>query len=146
MREEINKRKKEKWFDVWFNIEVLGVNEDVVTSSLKKHVEKMSRVKDVFVYEKEFKPAEKVKNPLKNIEEAYSQVVSVKFFVKRLSTLLNVVLTYGPSSIEILGPDRKDIEIGEVQDIANVLAGLVHQFAAAGAGGIVITPDEAKQN
>lgn len=142
IRDEIKKRRKESWLEVWFSIEVLGIDENIAKDSLSKHIEKLSRVKDTFVYEKEFKDIKKVKNPLKDVEEAYSQVVNVKFFVRTLPILLNIVLTYGPSSIEIMGPDKKDVNAAEIQDIANVLAGLVHQFAAAGAGGIVITPEE----
>ena len=145
IKDEISRRKREKWFDAAFAIEVLGINEDVAKSSLEKHVEKMSHVKDMFVYEKKFMEIKRVQNPMKGVEEAYSQVVNVKFLVKKLSTLLNVVLAYGPSSVEILGPEKKDIDIGEIQDVSNVLAGLVHQFAAAGAGGIVITPEENRQ-
>ncbi len=142
IRDEIKKRRKESWLEVWFSIEVLGIDENVAKDSLTKHIEKLSHVKDTFIYEKEFKDIKKVKNPLKGVEEAYSQVVNVKFFVRTLPILLNIVLTYGPSSIEIMGPDKKDVNAAEIQDIANVLAGLVHQFAAAGAGGIVITPEE----
>ena len=143
-KDEINKRKKDKWFEVSFTIEVLGMDEQITKTSLAKHIEKMSHVKDIFVYEKDFLDVKHVKKPMKGVEEAYSQVVRVKFLVKKLSTLLNVVLTYGPSSVELLGPDKRDVDASEVQDIANVLAGLVHQFAAAGAGGIVITPEEKK--
>jgi len=34
------------------------------------------------------------------------------------------------------------MKIDEVQNIANLLAGVIHQFAAAGVGGIIITPDK----
>ena len=54
--------------------------------------------------------------------------------------LLNAVMTYGPSAIEIVGPNKEEIDISEMQNVANTLAGVVHQFAAAGIGGIVITP------
>ena len=142
MNDEIKEKRKEKWFEVWFNIEALAVSRDVVESALNKHVEKMKGVRDIFIYEITFSEIIKVDKPMKNIEEAYSQIVKVKFFVKTLSTLMSVVMTYGPSSIEILGPDKKDISVAETQDIVNLLAGIVHQFAAAGVGGIVITPDK----
>ncbi len=145
MKDEINRRRKENWFDVWFSIEALAVDESTVKSALEKHAEKLSHVRDVFVYEKQFKEIKKVETPLKGIDSAYSYVVSIKFLAKTLSTLLNTVLTYGPSAIEILGPHKKDVDVGEVQEISNVLAGLVHQFAAAGVGGIVITPEEKKK-
>ena len=145
MEDEIKKMKKEKWLDVWFTIEALGVSEEIVKSSLEEHVEKLCRVKDVFVYEKGFKDVKKVEKPMRNIDTAYSYVASVKFFTRTLSTLLGVVLTYGPSSVEIMGQAKKEIEMGEAQEIANVLAGLVNEFAAAGVGGIVITPPDDKR-
>ncbi len=142
MNDEAKEKRKEKWLEVWFSIEALAVDREVVEDALKKHVEKMKSIRDVFVYEAEFSESIKVEKPMKNVEEAYSQVAKVKFFVKSLSLLISVVMTYGPSSIEIIGPDKKDINLAETQDIANLIAGVVHQFAAAGAGGIVITPDK----
>jgi hypothetical protein len=144
LRDEIAKRKRDNWYDVFFAIEALGMTEEIVSSSLRRHAEKLSHVKDLFVYEQEFTSIDKIRNPMKNVEEAYAQIVKIKFFVKDLATLLRVVLTYGPSSVEIMGPRKKDIDMGEIQDISNILAGLVHQFAAAGAGGIIITPEEKK--
>lgn len=142
MNDEIKEKRKEKWFEVWFSIEALAVNKDVVENALKKHVEKMGKIRDIFIYETDFSETIHVKKPMKHIEEAYSQIVKIKFFVKSLSTLISVVMTYGPSSVEIIGPDKKEINIAETQDIVNLLAGIVHQFAAAGVGGIVITPDK----
>ena len=102
----------------------------------------MGNVRDILIYEKEFTDAIKVEKPMKNVEEGYSQVVKVKFFAKNLMTLISVVLTYGPSAIEVLGPDKREMRIDEIQNIVNLLAGVVHNFAAAGVGGIIITPDK----
>ncbi len=137
---DIKEKRKEKWFEVWFSIEALAVKKDVVETALERHIEKMKKVKDILVHDVEFSETIKVEKPLKNVEEGYSQIAKVKFFAKDLSTLISVVLTYGPSAIEIIGPDKKEMKIDEVQNIVNVLAGIVHQFAAAGVGGIVITP------
>jgi hypothetical protein len=142
LKEEINKRRKDKWFEVAFGIEVLAVKEDVAGDSLNKHVNKLSKEPWVFVYEKKFSEIQRVENPMKNVELAYSQIVSLKLFVKNLSTLLHIVMLYGPSSIEVLGPNKKEVELGEIQHVANNLASIVHQFAAAGVGGIVITPEK----
>ena len=144
IKDEISKRRKEKWFDVWFSIEAVGVTEDVVKTSLEKHVQKMSSLNSIFVYEKNFLEIKKLDKPFRGVENAYSYVVDVKFFAKNLTTLMGIVMTYGPSAIEILGPDRYDISVSEAQDICNMLAGIVHQFAAAGIGGIVITPEGKK--
>lgn len=142
MEEQIKEKRKEKWFEVWVSIEALAVEKDVVEAALSKHIEKMGNVRDIFIYEKEFTEAIKVENPMKNVAEGYSQIAKVKFFAKNLSVLISVVMTYGPSAIEILGPDKRELRIDEVQNISNLLAGIVHQFAAAGVGGIIITPDK----
>ena len=142
MDDEIKEKRREKWFDVWFSIEALAVGKEVVESALRKHVEKMGDVKDIFIYETEYSDTIKVENPMKDVKEGYSQIVKIKFFAKDFSTLISVVMTYGPSSIEIIGPDKKEMKISEAQNIVNLLAGIVHQFAAAGVGGIIITPDK----
>jgi hypothetical protein len=145
VNDEISRCKKEKWFEVLFSVEALGVTEDVVKNSLEKHIEKLSHIKELVVYEKKFSEIKHVKNPMQGVESAYSYFVNVRFFAKTMSTLLNVVLIYGPSSVEVLGPNKKEIDMSEAQDICNVLAGMVHQFAAAGIGGIVITPEEKRK-
>jgi len=140
LHDEIKRRKKDNWFDVWFAIEALGVNKDIVESSMKNHINNLTSVKDALVYETKFSDIIHVEKPLKGVDEGFSQVVEIKFFAKDLTTLLSIVMTYGPSAIEIMGPNKKDISISEVQNISNIVAGIVHQFAAAGIGGIVITP------
>jgi hypothetical protein len=137
---DVEKARKNGWIEAWFAIEVLGASTEVVDSSLKKHVEKMSREENVLIVKTEFKPTEEVKNPPKPLERGWSQVVNVTLFAKDLQTLINVVLKYGPSAIEIIAPKSKQINADEIQNIANSLAGLLHQFAAAGIGGMVITP------
>jgi hypothetical protein len=51
LQEQIKEKRKEKWFEVWFSIEALAVDKDVVEKALKKHIEKMSKVRDILVYE-----------------------------------------------------------------------------------------------
>ena len=137
---EIRKKREEGWIDAFFMIETLAIKKDLVENSLKSHIEKLSKVSKIFVYETKFSETKKVQNPLKNIKEAYSQIVDVKLFIKDVPTLINAVILYGPSSVEILGPDKKEFKLGEMQDVSNLLASLVHQFAQSGVGGIIISP------
>ncbi|MEM7826912.1 MAG: hypothetical protein QXQ40_01665 [Candidatus Aenigmatarchaeota archaeon] len=130
------------WLKVWFAIELMATNKEFTEKVLKEHVENLSKAKNVLVLEKDFKSVEKVKNPPKNVQEAYSQVVEVKLLVKDLFTLINIIIAYGPSAIEILEPNEKRIRIDEIQNIANTIASLIHQFAQAGVGGIVISPSK----
>ncbi len=142
LKENVNKHRKEKWIELALGIEVLAIRADVAQSSLKKHVTSLSKENGVFVYDTRFSEIQKVDNPMKNVEQAFSQVVHLKLFVKNISVLMQVIALYGPSSIEVLGPNKKEIDLSEVQNIANNLASIVHQFAAAGVGGIVITPEK----
>jgi hypothetical protein len=144
LHEQIKQKRKEGWIEAWFAIETLGLKKEMVEESLQNHIEKLSNVPDTLVYEKNFKDIELVKTPLKNVNEAWSYVCEIRLFVKNLYTLLNIIYMYGPSAVEILNPASKEMKIDEMQDIANTLAGLIHQFAAAGIGGIIITPEKKK--
>ena len=136
--EEMEKRRG--WIKTWLVFEVMATNRELTEKALKEHIEKLSKIKEVFVFEKNFKSIEKVENPPKNVPEAYSQIAEIKLLVKNLFTLISIVVTFGPSAIEILEPKELKVKIEEVQNIANTLAGLVHQFAQAGIGGMVIQP------
>ncbi|MBI4162896.1 MAG: hypothetical protein HY513_04380 [Candidatus Aenigmarchaeota archaeon] len=142
LKDEINKRKKEEWIEAWLSIEALAVSKETVESSVKSLIENLSRFPGVFVYEHKVHEAVLVKNPMKGVEEAYSQIADVKLFAKDLITMLNISAVYGPSAVEIIGPKKKTVEMGEIQNTCNALAALVHHFAAAGVGGIVIAPQK----
>ena|SRR3989344_5101586 len=145
VKEEIKKRKKEGWIEAMFSIEVLAIKEDVVRDSLSKHIDELGKVFGVFLYEKTFSDSTLVKNPLKGVEEAYSQIANIRFFVKDVLTLASLAITYGPSSIEIFSPSEKSISMSDLQNMMNLISGVIHQFAAAGMGGIVIAPAKSRE-
>jgi hypothetical protein len=128
------------WIKAWFAIEMMAVDKEVTETSLKEHIDNLCSAKEVFVFEKKFKPVDKVEKPMRDVAEAYCQVAEVSLFVKDLFTLINIVAAFGPSSIEILEPKEIKVRVDEVQSMANLIAGLMHQFASAGVGGIVFTP------
>lgn len=142
LQEEVKKRKKDKWLEVWFAIEALSIEKEKTESALATHIEKLKNTRDTLVFETTFKEITKAENPIKNVKEAYSQIVDVKLMVKNIYTLFILTMLYGPSSIEILSPEKIELNLDELQDTANLIAGVIHQFASAGVGGIVITPDK----
>ncbi|MFC2143433.1 hypothetical protein ACFLQN_03470 [Candidatus Aenigmatarchaeota archaeon] len=143
-REKVEKFRKDEWIEASFSVEALGIDKETVETALKEHIEKMKKIKSVFVYETEYKETIKVEKPFKNIDIAYSQVVELKLFMKDMYSLMTAIVLYGPSALEILSPEHKEIKLNEIQNIAVSLSSLVHQFAAAGAGGIVMTPEKKK--
>ena len=135
------KIKKDEWIRATMMIEVLAVREDTTKSALEKHVEALSKEKQVIMYRKDFGKIIGVMNPLPNnpnIKEAYSQVVELECAVRRYEDLIQIVMHYGPSSVEILEPTKLKLDLGEAQGILNSVSDLIHKFVAAGVGGVVI--------
>lgn len=145
MKEDLDRKRREGWYDAIFMIEALGASEEILTQTLKDHIDKLSRTPDTVVYETNYSEIQKVEKPIQNLDVGYSQFVEVKLLAKTLFMLLNAVMLYGPSSVEVLSPNSREIKIDEVQNTVNILAGVLHQFAASGMGGIVITPKDVKK-
>lgn len=135
----MEKRMKDGWIKSNVMIEVLAVNEETARESLKKHVEKMGKENHVMICHKNFRKIEKVKNPLPNIQEAFSNVVEVEMLTMNYDKLVYMIMAYAPSSVEILEPEHIKLDMGEAQAILNSVAELIHKFAAAGLGGVIIS-------
>ncbi len=137
--EELQKKIKEGWIRVWMMVEALAISEDAVKSALEKHIEKMEREKNFIVYKKEFGKVHKVQNPLPNIEEGYSYVVELECLSKNFERIIHIVMNYGPSAVEILEPEKIEMDMGEAQGILNAIAEILHRFAASAGGMLVST-------
>ncbi|MBI4019946.1 MAG: hypothetical protein HY367_01330 [Candidatus Aenigmarchaeota archaeon] len=139
LEEKVKKRIKDGWIRTWMMIEVLAVTEEAAKTALQKHVEMMDReTARSMIYKKHFKEAQKVEKPIPHIESAYSLVVEIEMVAQDFETLAYLVMNYAPSAVEILEPDTVKMDVGEAQGILNSLAEMVHKFAAAGVGGIIV--------
>lgn len=148
----IKEKQKNGWLKAWFAIEVIAIRKDLAIDSIKKHIERMCKAKHILIVDVVYsEPIEskdipaKIKDKLENDAKAYSVTAEVTFFCKSLSTLLELVMMYGPSAIEVLEPKAIVVNVDEAQNIANVISGMLHQFAAAGVGGMVISTDQSKK-
>ncbi|MFQ6009691.1 MAG: hypothetical protein ACE5J7_01040 [Candidatus Aenigmatarchaeota archaeon] len=126
------------WIRAWLAFEALAISEEVTKKSLESLFNKMEADKKVKVYKKDFSEVKKVENPMPGVKEGWSQVINMEMVVKRFDELVNFVIEYGPSSIEILEPKKLITEMGEAQIILNSVAEMIHRFAAAGVGGVVV--------
>ncbi len=139
LMEKVRKKLEEGWIKSWMMIEVLAVTESAAKSALEKHIKKMEREDKTIIFKKDFKKVIKVENPLPNIKEAYSHVVELELVTETFEKLMYLVMVYAPSSVEILEPENIKIDAGEAQSILNSIAEMIHRFAAAGVGGMVIS-------
>ena len=128
----------EGWFDVWMAFEGLAVKPEVIKTALESLTQRLEEDPKCKVYSKEFLEPVKVEKPIKGIEEAWSEVANIKIVSKNFTDLIQIVIEYGPSSIEVISPPKKEIPISEVQDSLNNVAGMMHRYAAAGVGGAVV--------
>jgi len=136
--ELIGKRLKDGWIKSVMMIEVLAISEETAKSALEKHVEKLEKEGKTMVVKKKFHNIEKLEKPFPNIPVGYSYIVEVEVITENFEMLINLVMNYAPSSIEILSPKNIGMDMGEAQGVLNSLSAMLHRFAAAGMGGVLI--------
>lgn len=120
------------------SFEVLAVSEQAAKDSLAALIEKLDKDERVKIYKKDFSGMERVEKPLKNIEVGFSQVCEVEMVCKHFEDLIGVIIEYGPSACEILKPEKLTLGMGEAQNILNSISDMMHRFAQAGFGGVII--------
>ena len=134
-----DKKVKEGWVRSTMMIEVLAITKDAAKDALQKHIEKMEKIKTSFVYKKDFKDPLEIKDPFPNVKKAYSYLVDIELVTKDFESLLILVLNFAPSSVEILEPKQINLKMGEAQSILVSIAEMIHKFARAGMGGVLIS-------
>ena len=119
------------WLHSSLIIEIQGNDKEHVKASLDRLVEKLKSEKGIDVYTTDFDEIQELK------EKWYSLHVELKLLAKDFGRLTHVALTYSPSAIEILAPEKElKIPIGDAQntliDIANVVTSLAHAVFVQG--------------
>ncbi len=136
---DVKAKINDGWLKAWVMVESLATQEDVSRQSLIELAKFMGKEQEIGVIKTEVKESHKVDNPLPNIKEAYSTILELEILAKNYGSLVRFVINYGPSAVEILEPKRVAIELGEAQNVLNEIANLVHRFAQAGVGGVVLS-------
>lgn len=142
IKQEADEKVREGWLRASMIFEVLAINEKTTKDSLEELINKIEKDNRIKLYKKEFGEIRKVEKPLPNIEFGYSLTCDIELISKKLDDLAQVVSEYGPSAIELLEPLKLNINAGEAQTILNLISSIMHEFAAAGAGGIVFLRKE----
>jgi hypothetical protein len=132
------KRLKEGWIKSSMIIEVLAITRDAAESSLRKHIEKMGNEDNTMILEATYHDTEELANPTPRIEKAYSKIVDVDVITRNFDQLVRIVVSYAPSSIEVIEPEKIKMDMGEAQAILNSMSEIIHKFAQAGIGGVMV--------
>lgn len=129
----------------WMVFEVLAGQRDTAEESLASHIEKLEELDAVSIDSKDFDELKEVDDPHPSLETGYSQVCEVECTVDEFSSLIEIVMNYGPTMIDILGPDEITLDLTEAQESMNLVAEMMQKFLQAGAGGMMISSPEDQQ-
>lgn len=119
--------------------EAVGREKNEVEESLEDHLEKLESEDDIEIAEKDWSEAEEMEDPHPGIEKGYSMVVETVIEIDSLDRLVETVINYGPTYVQVEGPDNYDIGLAELQDTVQNVATTMHQYAQMGAGGVLIS-------
>jgi hypothetical protein len=104
-----------------FILEAMGKPPKIVEKALKQAIAEIK--KDGRGVEREkYSKVEKVGKVL------YSSFVEFEIICKNLADLWGAVMDYMPVNVEIISPDKLDIDISDLQDIVNDLTARMHNL------------------
>lgn len=122
--------------------EAVGPSREDVEDSLEDHIEKMESEDELKITEANVEEIEKVENPHPGLEEGFSQVAEVRADAETYTRAVKTVINYGPTYVQIEGPDNFDMDLPDMQESLQEVANTVHQYAQMGVGGVLISNPE----
>ena len=103
------------------NIEVQSIEEILLKKQLKEIQEMIRKEKDFTIYDiVEAKPLQQ--------DEHYSSYLDVNLSVKDFHALMQLMFLYGPTSIEVIRPEKVELTSGELQDGLIIISDVVHSY------------------
>ena len=102
-------------------IEIQAIEENLLKKQLKEILEAIKKDKNFTVYDV-FK-AEIVKEG-----QHFASYMEINLSVKNFSSLMRLMVLYGPSGIEVIKPNKIDMSIHELQDGLVLLADIIQRY------------------
>ena len=98
------------WMKVWMIFEVQAADKAVCVSSLKKHVRDMGSLDSVEIVDESFADVDKIEAPeglkKRGVSALFAQVSEVTIMARDFEGLVNVVINYAPSAVEVMAPEK----------------------------------------
>ncbi len=127
---------------LWMVFEALSPREQDVEDSLNDHLEKLRSEDNLKVTSVEKDEVEKMEDPHPDLDEGYSQVVEVKADIGNFSRAIKTVLNYGPTYVQIEGPENFEMDLSDMQSSLQEVATTMQQYAQMGLGGVLLSRPE----
>lgn len=125
--------------ELWMVFEAVAPEEEGVKDSLDDHLEKLSSEDELQINSVETEEVKKVDDPHPGLDEGFSKVSEVTADAESFTKAVQIVINYGPTYVQIEGPDGYEIELPELQNSLQEVADLVHQYAQMGVGGVLVS-------
>ncbi|MFB6241381.1 MAG: hypothetical protein ABEJ36_01090 [Candidatus Nanosalina sp.] len=125
--------------NLWMVFEAVAPEREGLEDSLEDHLEKLESEKGVEIVESEIDEVSKVEDPHPGLDEGFSQVCEVRTDIDDFSKAVELVINYGPTYVQLEGPDNYEITLREGQETLQNVANTMHQYAQMGAGGVLIS-------
>lgn len=130
------------WIRAWMLFEVQAASKEVTEKALAAHIKKMKAEKGVHISEESYTETSEMEAPKQLVErgitKVYARVVEVVALFRSFEELVNAVINYAPTAIEITSPEKMAISMREAQNALASISDMMHKFASAGLGGMVI--------
>lgn len=124
---------------LWMVFEAVAPDRESVEDSLQDHVEMLSTDDGVEITEKEFDDIEEMEDPHPGLEKGYSQVCELRTEISDFSTVIQTVINYGPTYVQVEGPESFELSLKDAQNSLQQVVDTMHQYANSGAGGMLIS-------
>lgn len=128
--------------ELWMVFEAVGPEREDVEDSLDDHLDKMRSEDELEITEANVEEIEKVKDPHPGLDEGFSQVAEVMAEVDSFKRAVKTVINYGPTYVQIEGPESFEMDLSDMQGSLQEVANTVHQYAQMGLGGVLVSKPE----
>ena len=125
--------------ELWMVFEALSPKEEDVKQSLQDHVQKLREENNLTLSEVNMEDAELMEDPHPELDEGYSKVVEVQAEADTYTRAVKTVINYGPTYVQIEGPESFKMDISDMQESLQEVANTVHQYAQMGVGGVLVS-------
>ncbi len=130
------------WIKTWMIFEVQAADKTMCVSALKKHIKDMASEPSIDVIEESFTDVDNIDVPeglkQRGVKALYTQVCEVTVMAKEFEALVNVVINYAPTAVEVMAPEKIVLTMRDAQNSLVSLSDMMHKFARAGVGGMLI--------
>lgn len=130
------------WIKTWMIFEVQAADKDMCASALKKHIKDMASEPSIKVIGESFTDVNDIEVPeglkQRGVKALFTQVCEVTVMAKEFEALVNVVINYAPTAVEVMAPEKIVLTMRDAQNSLVSLSDMMHKFARAGVGGMLI--------